>query len=50
MKHPRQAEAMAILNNFIVGFSRQFGFDNLAEGRRFFDAWLNEMLISARLP
>lgn len=49
MKHPLQAEAMAILNNLIVGFSQQHGFDNLAEGRRFFDAWLNEMLISARL-
>jgi predicted transposase YbfD/YdcC len=49
MKHPHQAEVMAVLNNFIVGFSRQFGFENLAEARRFFDAKLNEMLISVRL-
>ena len=49
MKHPRQAEAMAILNNLIVGFSRRNGFENLAEARRFFDAWLNEMLIAAWL-
>lgn len=49
MKHPLQAEAMAVLNNFIVGFSQQHGFDNLAEARRFFDAWLNEMLISTPL-
>jgi predicted transposase YbfD/YdcC len=49
MKHPRQAEAIAILNNFIVGFGRKHGFDNLAEGRRHFDAWLNEMLVAAWL-
>lgn len=44
MKHPRQAEAMASLNNLIVGLGRRHGFGNLAEGRRYFDAWLNEML------
>lgn len=46
MKHPRQAEALASLNNLIVGLGQRHGFGNLAEGRRHFDAWLNEILLS----
>lgn len=49
MTHPRQAQAIATLNNFIVTFSRTHGFDNLAEARRYFDAWLNETLLAAWL-
>lgn len=49
MKHPRQAEAIAIINNFIVAFSHKLGFDNLAEGRRHFDVWLNALLLASPL-
>lgn len=35
---PKLAEAISILNNFVIGLSRKLGFSNLASARRQFDA------------
>jgi len=41
-----QAEAMAVLNNFIVGLTNKLGFSNLASAQRVFDATLTFALSS----
>jgi len=38
MSHSTQAQAMAVLNNFIIGLARKLGFHNLASAQRCFDA------------
>lgn len=35
---PRLAEAIAIMNNFVIGLTSKLGFSNLASARRYFDA------------
>ena len=35
---PRLAEAMSIMNNFVIGLTHKLGFSNLASARRYFDA------------
>lgn len=40
MIHSAQAEVTATLNNFIVGFARKLGFNNLASAQRQFEAML----------
>jgi predicted transposase YbfD/YdcC len=47
MSDDKQAEVMAIMNNFIVGLTRKLGFSNLASARRHFDAQLNLKLASS---
>ena len=41
MKNSRQAEAVAVLNNFIVSAAQKLGFANLAYALRQFNAQLN---------
>ena len=41
-----QAQAMAVLNNFIVGLTNKLGFSNLASAQRVFDATLTFALSS----
>ncbi len=41
-----QAEAMAVLNNFIVGLTNKLGFSNLASAQRAFEATLTFALSS----
>jgi hypothetical protein len=41
-----QAEAMAVLNNFIVGLTNKLGFSNLASAQRAFEANLTLALSS----
>ena len=36
----KQAQAMAVLNNFIVGLTSKLGLSNLASAQRMFDATL----------
>ena len=38
ISHPHQAEAVAVLNNFVVGLARVLGFHNLPSAQRRFDA------------
>jgi len=38
MNNRFQAQAMAIINNLVIGIVKQNGFDNLAAARRFFNA------------
>lgn len=40
MKHRIQAQAMAIINNLIIGLVKSQGFENLAAARRYYDARL----------
>lgn len=42
MTHPTLAEAMAILNNLVIGLVKWRGFHNLAAARRFYAAFTNE--------
>ncbi len=49
MLHPHRTEAVANSNNFIVGFIWCHDFNNLTQGRCYFDARLNEMLFFSRL-
>jgi hypothetical protein len=44
MKHPGQAQAMAIVNNLVVALVRHQGFHNLAAGRRYYNAHLTDAL------
>ncbi len=44
MKHPEQAQATAVLNNFIIGLARKLGFRNLASAQRCFDAAISASL------
>jgi predicted transposase YbfD/YdcC len=43
MSHPRLAEAMAIINNLVIGLVKWRGFDNLAAARRFFQQTWNTL-------
>ncbi|UCC52360.1 MAG: ISAs1 family transposase [Anaerolineaceae bacterium] len=45
---PRLAEAISIINNFVIGLTSKLGFSNLASARRYFDAEISLHL--ARLP
>lgn len=38
MSNPRQAETMAVLNNFVIGLVRKLGLTNLASAQRTFEA------------
>jgi len=38
MKNGTAAQVLAILNNLALGLIRRAGFDNAAEGRRWFEA------------
>jgi predicted transposase YbfD/YdcC len=40
ISNPKQAEVMAILNNFVIGLVNKLGFSNLARAQRIFDARL----------
>lgn len=44
MKHPHQAQAMAIINNLMVALVRHQGFHNLAAARRYYNAHLPDAL------
>ena len=44
MKHSNQAQATAVLNNFIIGLARKLGFRNLASAQRSFDAAISSAL------
>lgn len=44
MSQATQAEAVAVLNNFIIGLARKLGFSNLAAAQRRFDAAINLQL------
>lgn len=46
MSNRRQAHALAVINNFVVGLSKTLGFDNLAAARRFFNAKLDAHLLN----
>lgn len=46
MRDDKQAQAIAALNNFIVGLARKMGFSNLASARRHFDAQFNLALVT----
>ncbi len=50
MNHPQQARVLAVLNNFVVGFCKRCGFDNLAQARRYFGASINKALVLAAYP
>jgi predicted transposase YbfD/YdcC len=49
MSCSRQAEAVAVFNNFIVALSSKLGFSNLAQALRSFDAQLNRKLAQIAL-
>ena len=49
MKSATQAEAVAVLNNFIVGLAQKLGFSNLAYALRHFNAQLNARLAQLAL-
>ena len=38
ISQPRLATVMAAINNFVIGLSQKFGYDNLASARRVFNA------------
>ena len=38
ISHPKLAEAISIMNNFVIGLTHKLGFSNLASARRTFDA------------
>jgi len=40
MSRPKLAEAMAIINNLVIGLVKWRGFDNLAAARRFYSAYV----------
>ena len=44
MSHPKLAEAIAIINNLVIGLVKWRGYDNLAAARRFFSANVEEAL------
>ena len=44
MKHPDQAQATAVLNNFIIGLANKLGFRYLASAQRCFDAAISAAL------
>lgn len=44
MSQPTQAEAVAVLNNFVIGLVKKLGFNNLASAQRHFDAAINMRL------
>ena len=46
MSNTRQAQALAVVNNFVVGLTKSLGFANLAAARRFFNAKLDAHLLS----
>lgn len=46
MSNTRQAHALAVVNNFVVGLSKALHFGNLAAARRFFNAKLDAQLLS----
>lgn len=46
MSNNRQAQAMATLNNFIIGLVRKLGLDNLASAQRRFDMAINLALFA----
>lgn len=47
MSNAKQAQAMATLNNFIIGLTSKLRFSNLAVARRHFDAQLNLKLAAS---
>jgi hypothetical protein len=44
MKRPNQAQATAVLNNFIIGLANKLGFRNLDSAQRCFDAAISSAL------
>jgi len=46
MEVGKLAEAMALLNNFIIGLILRLGFTNLASAQRTFDAGINRALFT----
>lgn len=44
MSHPKLAEAMAIINNLVIGLVKWRGFDNLAAARRFYSAYVEDAM------
>lgn len=44
MSHPKLAEAIAIINNLVIGLVKWRGYDNLAAARRFFSANVEDAL------
>jgi hypothetical protein len=44
IKKPQLAEAISIMNNFVIGLTSKLGFSNLASARRYFDADISFLL------
>ena len=44
ISHPKLAEAIAIINNLVIGLVKWRGYDNLAAARRFFSANVEDAL------
>ncbi len=44
ISNPQLAEALSIMNNFVIGLTRKLGFSNLASARRYLDADIASIL------